>query len=108
MTPRERWEAAVQLQYEAAAQLAAIPSEAPSADVGFLNRAIYELHGAYNAARDAGEPPTEEEWRVAYSIHRDEMIRWGQRHRRHTAAAAVESQRVDAAAFYQLARRYFE
>lgn len=109
MTPRERWEAAVLRQHEAARAIAELP---PDADEAAQRRMCDVVNGATDELSDlARELPkgtfSNEEWTAAYSIHRDAMIAETRRKRSRDALAAVEAVSAGSRAFYQLARRHF-
>lgn len=107
MTPRERWESAVELQHAAVRAIEAMPADAsvaawePTLDV--INAATQEL---VDVAREHRSVFSDEEWRAAYSLHRDALIAANRRRTTHAIAVAIEAQRADSVALYERARSH--
>lgn len=97
MTPRELWEMAVRLQHEAVCAIEDMPLGADEAAwtpvLEIVNRATEML---CDVAREAPRGTfTDEEWRAAYSLHRDALIAANRRNTTHAIAAQIERTRAE-------------
>lgn len=100
MTPRERWSAAVEQQHRTVAVLDSLwfGENDDQRFCDLVNEATLELDQAWRALDAISDRPSDEEFRAAYSLHRDAMLRRQRRVIARNARIAVEQRRLGAVA----------